>query len=83
MRCGCLHFADWHEKEMPGIRDAARRQCEPNPKFLVTVLIRGLITSTVLTLFVLPKLYHWLEGRAKVAQHGILQQHLCHLWNCA
>jgi cobalt-zinc-cadmium resistance protein CzcA len=28
---------------------------------LATVVIGGLITSTLLTLFVLPTLYHWLE----------------------
>jgi len=30
---------------------------------LATVVIGGLITSTLLTLFVLPTLYHWLERR--------------------
>jgi cobalt-zinc-cadmium resistance protein CzcA len=28
---------------------------------LATVVIGGLITSTLLTLFVLPTLYHWIE----------------------
>jgi cobalt-zinc-cadmium resistance protein CzcA len=31
---------------------------------LATVVIGGLITSTLLTLFVLPTLYHWFEGEA-------------------
>jgi cobalt-zinc-cadmium resistance protein CzcA len=30
---------------------------------LATVVIGGLITSTLLTLFVLPTLYHWLERK--------------------
>jgi cobalt-zinc-cadmium resistance protein CzcA len=30
---------------------------------LATVVIGGLITSTLLTLFVLPTIYHWMEGR--------------------
>jgi len=30
---------------------------------LATVVIGGLITSTVLTLIVLPSLYAWLEGK--------------------
>jgi len=30
---------------------------------LATVVIGGLITSTLLTLFVLPVLYHWIEKR--------------------
>jgi cobalt-zinc-cadmium resistance protein CzcA len=30
---------------------------------LASVVIGGLVTSTVLTLFVLPVLYAWLEGR--------------------
>jgi len=30
---------------------------------LATVVIGGLITSTLLTLFVLPALYHWLERK--------------------
>ena len=30
---------------------------------LATVVICGLITSTLLTLFVLPALYHWLERK--------------------
>jgi cobalt-zinc-cadmium resistance protein CzcA len=30
---------------------------------LATVVIGGLITSTLLTLFVLPTLYHWIEKR--------------------
>jgi len=28
---------------------------------LATVVIGGLVTSTLLTLFVLPTLYHWIE----------------------
>ena len=32
---------------------------------LATVVIGGLITSTLLTLFVLPTLYAWIEGRAE------------------
>ena len=32
---------------------------------LATVVIGGLITSTFLTLFVLPALYHWFEGRRR------------------
>jgi cobalt-zinc-cadmium resistance protein CzcA len=30
---------------------------------LATVVIGGLVTSTLLTLFVLPTLYRWFEGR--------------------
>ncbi len=37
---------------------------------LATVVIGGLITSTLLTLFVLPSLYAWLEGRRKDAPGG-------------
>lgn len=33
---------------------------------LATVVIGGLVSSTVLTLFVLPTLYLWLGGRPKV-----------------
>ncbi len=33
---------------------------------LATVVIGGLITSTLLTLVVLPTLYHWWEGRAEM-----------------
>jgi cobalt-zinc-cadmium resistance protein CzcA len=32
---------------------------------LATVVIGGLVTSTFLTLFVLPALYHWFEGRRR------------------
>lgn len=32
---------------------------------LATVVIGGLLTSTLLTLFVLPALYDWIEGRAE------------------
>ncbi|MGE3277611.1 MAG: efflux RND transporter permease subunit [Vicinamibacterales bacterium] len=32
---------------------------------LATVVIGGLVTSTCLTLFVLPTLYHWFEGRTR------------------
>ncbi len=34
---------------------------------LATVVIGGLITSTLLTLLVLPALYHWLEGRKPIS----------------
>jgi heavy metal efflux system protein len=34
---------------------------------LATVVIGGLITSTLLTLFVLPTIYNWMEGRRRVA----------------
>jgi heavy metal efflux system protein len=34
---------------------------------LATVVIGGLITSTLLTLFVLPTLYEWVEGGARRA----------------
>ncbi|MBI5627840.1 MAG: efflux RND transporter permease subunit [Candidatus Rokubacteria bacterium] len=37
------------------------------PKPLATVVIGGLITSTVLTLFLLPLVYHWVEGRGKAS----------------
>ncbi|MGM0612339.1 MAG: efflux RND transporter permease subunit, partial [Bacteroidota bacterium] len=30
---------------------------------LATVVIGGLITSTLLTMFVLPTIYHWMEKR--------------------
>jgi len=33
---------------------------------LATVVIGGLLTSTLLTLFVLPTLYHWFEREEKV-----------------
>lgn len=33
---------------------------------LATVVIGGLITSTLLTLLVLPSLYHWIEGRREM-----------------
>ena len=36
---------------------------------LATVVIGGLITSTLLTLLVLPTLYAWLEGRATEKRH--------------
>jgi heavy metal efflux system protein len=32
---------------------------------LATVVIGGLITSTMLTLMVLPIVYNWIEGRKK------------------
>jgi cobalt-zinc-cadmium resistance protein CzcA len=32
---------------------------------LATVVIGGLVTSTILTLTVLPALYHWLASRSK------------------
>ncbi len=32
---------------------------------LATVVIGGLVTSTLLTLLVLPTLYSWIEGRAE------------------
>ena len=32
---------------------------------LATVVIGGLITSTLLTLMVLPNIYYWMEGRKK------------------
>jgi cobalt-zinc-cadmium resistance protein CzcA len=34
---------------------------------LATVVIGGLVTSTLLTLLVLPSLYAWLESRRQVA----------------
>jgi cobalt-zinc-cadmium resistance protein CzcA len=35
---------------------------------LATVVIGGLMTSTLLTLFVLPTLYTWVEGHKAVAE---------------
>jgi cobalt-zinc-cadmium resistance protein CzcA len=45
-------------------------------KPLATVVIGGLITSTVLTLFVLPVLYGWLEERreARLASRAAARQ---------
>jgi heavy metal efflux system protein len=40
---------------------------------LATVVIGGLVTSTVLTLFVLPVLYAWLERRRKVRVRATVQ----------
>ena len=37
---------------------------------LATVVIGGLITSTVLTLLVLPALYHWWFGRSHINVHA-------------
>ena len=37
---------------------------------LATVVIGGLITSTLLTLLVLPAVYQWLEGRKQRRSHG-------------
>ena len=37
---------------------------------LATVVIGGLITSTLLTLLVLPAVYQWLEGRKERRPHG-------------
>jgi cobalt-zinc-cadmium resistance protein CzcA len=37
---------------------------------LATVVIGGLITSTLLTLLVLPTVYHWLEARRERGAHG-------------
>jgi heavy metal efflux system protein len=42
-------------------------------KPLATVVIGGLITSTVLTLFVLPTLYAWFEGPPKDAQAEVIE----------
>jgi heavy metal efflux system protein len=36
---------------------------------LATVVIGGLVTSTLLTLLVLPSLYLWIEWRKKVELH--------------
>lgn len=36
---------------------------------LATVVIGGLISSTLLTMFVLPILFHWIEGRKKSAEN--------------
>jgi cobalt-zinc-cadmium resistance protein CzcA len=33
---------------------------------LATVVIGGLITSTMLTLMVLPVIYYWMEGRKEI-----------------
>jgi cobalt-zinc-cadmium resistance protein CzcA len=37
---------------------------------LATVVIGGILTSTVLTLLILPMLYAWVEGRAEKARTG-------------
>lgn len=34
---------------------------------LATVVIGGLLTSTLLTLLVLPAAYHWIEGKKRTA----------------
>jgi len=41
---------------------------------LATVVIGGLITSTLLTLLVLPTLYAWVEGRREIRQHRTLEE---------
>jgi len=35
---------------------------------LATVVIGGILSSTLLTLFVLPVLYHWVHGRERELQ---------------
>jgi Cu/Ag efflux pump CusA len=47
-----------------GREDGMRRQVVSEiPKPLATVVIGGLLSSTALTLFLLPLIYRWVEGR--------------------
>jgi len=41
---------------------------------LATVVVGGVLTSTLLTLFVLPTLYVWFGGRAKEVSENTLAQ---------
>lgn len=45
---------------------------------LATVVIGGLITSTLLTLFVLPTLYAWIEGWRERRRNGIPREEELH-----
>lgn len=52
----CFH---WTKNELIGPGAEVRRP-------LAVVVIGGLLTATLLTLFVLPSLYHWLPPRLAV-----------------